>query len=102
MVLFGSVWYVYGMVWNGRHGMIWEAGMVGMVLIWEAGGGREKERMFWESKNPTQDVGNYANGVPHIKVLTVSWDPRGTTTSARRRSWRGGASLGKWEGHETM
>eukprot|EP00959_Pyramimonas_sp_CCMP1952_P177941 3719326-Pyramimonas_sp.AAC.1 len=32
--------------------------MVGMVLIWEAGGGRGKERMFWENKNPTQDVGN--------------------------------------------
>ena len=37
----------YDMVWNSRRGM-----------VSEAGGGREKERMFWENKNPTQDVGN--------------------------------------------
>jgi len=27
-------------------------------VIREAGGGREKERMFWENKNPAQGVGN--------------------------------------------
>ena len=43
----GMVCGRYGVVWIGRHGM-----------VSEAGGGREKERMFWENKNPTQDVGN--------------------------------------------